>query len=291
MSARILVLGVTVGALACGSAARAEGRADTLFGEGTSAYQAGDFARAAKLFGEAHALDPSASKKFNEAQSLRRAGMLAIAAEAYEAALSLDGLSADDAALGKRKLSELRSQLGILIVEAPPGTTVSVAHVEQRKTPLRIYLEPGKHRLHTRSRSGVVSERLLEIVANGTERIAMSKAAPPPPSRPRPEAPSQVQWPLGWSILGLGAAGGIAAAILGARFVSVLDDYEAGNFVDTELESEALSLRIATNVVAFASGIIGATGIVLIITAPSDTTQTDLSLTVGPEGTRATLRW
>jgi tetratricopeptide (TPR) repeat protein len=290
--------------MALGTSARAEAkepasppgseRADAIFAAAREAFRASDFEGAAELFRRANALRPSANTKFNEAQSWRRAGREALAADAYVEALASEGLDAalDDA--GARQLATLRAGLGQIAFSGAPDLRVTVAHAEDAGLPLRMHLTPGDHTVSLRASDGRVQQLAITIEAGSDRTMALALEAAEAPealARPQPAEPaSQAQWIAGWTALGVGVAGGVVAAILGARFSTVLDDYEATGFVDTALEDEALTLRAATNGVAFSAAIVGAAGVVLLLTAPDDS-PTTASLVASPTGGALVLRW
>lgn len=242
-----------------------EQRADAIFGAAREAFKAEDFVGAAELFRRAFTLRPSANTKFNEAQSWRRGGRKARAADAYAEALALGGLDESLAEAGQRQLDKLVPELARVRLDGPAGARVSVAHVRDRALPIRLHLVPGRHRVEVVSVDGTRFSESLEVNAGAEHE---RRLRPPEPAVPGASAPDQgapVTWILGWTALGIGAAGGIVAGALGARFSAVLDDYEASGLSDTALEDEALRLRLATNAVAFTSAALGLLGGTLII--------------------------
>jgi tetratricopeptide (TPR) repeat protein len=258
--------------------------ADALFREAQAAYQKGEFERAAELFEQAHALAPSANIEFNAAQSWRRAGQLARAAEAYEAALASGSLDEEMRDTSRRKLAELTPKVGRLEVDEPEGASVSIAHAVKLPIPARVYLEPGSYRALLQSGDKRWT-RQVHIRAGETLRMSAPPPPvappPPPPPPPLPKKGPSASWIGGWVALGVAGAGGVAAIALGARFLVVLDRYEAGDYLDTTLEDEALVLRAATNVVAFSALAVAGVGLALVLTAPEAT----VSLQVGPRST------
>ena len=140
---------------------------------------------------------------------------------------------------------------------------------------------------------GTRSQRDVTIVAAEVTRLDVAVVAAPstpedaPAKEPAPAEPSPA-WFAGWTLVGVAAAGGIAATIVGAHFLSVLDDYEQTDYVDTDLEDEALTLRTATNIIAITSAVIGATGIVLLITSSADET---VALGITPTGLGIRASW
>lgn len=282
--------------------AHAQGDADVQFAAARRAYDAGDFERAARLFARAHELAPSANKKFNEAQSWRRAGDKPRAADAYAEAIRLGQLDAETADTCKKKLAELRADLGVLLVDAPAGTRVAVEHVDGVAT--QIHLAPGDHQITLTPPGGATQTRTVLVVAGQVDRVALvagaARGPQAPPRRAQPPLPrargTHPLWVAGWVLVGVGAAGGIAAAAVGARFWAVYGDYEESGergFEDASLEHEARDLQTMTNVLAFASAGAAALGLVFVLTSPSadaDPKRASVSIDVDAIGPAVRLR-
>ena len=74
--------------------------------------------------------------------------------------------------------------------------------------------------------------------------------------------------------------------------LAVLDDYEASNYLDSELEDQALRLRAATNGVAFSSAALGLLGATLIIVEnATEPPAPSVSAFVSPTGLSLRGRW
>jgi len=259
--------------------------ADALFSRASDAYRRGDFEEAANLFAQAQAIAPSANKRFNEAQSRRRAGQSARAADGYRDALSL-GLEGANRDVAERKLAELKDDVGRVRIEAPSGTQIEVAHI-RGKAPIRRHVEAGAHEVTLTFANGETTTRIITVEAGQVTRLDISLV--PQPARPGPAASLGPQSITGIALMSLGGASGIVAGALGARFLVVLDDYEATDFVDTSLENEALALRTATNVMAVGGAVLGMAGLVVFLTAPGE--SADVSLRLTPQGARLRARF
>jgi hypothetical protein len=161
------------------------------FRQATEAHARGDFRGAAELFEEAHRLAPAAGAKFNAGIAWDESGNAPRAADDYETALEMGGLTEDEAKQAEERLGALRKVLGYLSVDEPTGAT---AEIEGAKAlvPFRIHLSPGPHRIvGTRGTATTTFE--VEIHAGEVKHVVLDlplKAEPkprtvtPPPLRP-----------------------------------------------------------------------------------------------------------
>jgi tetratricopeptide (TPR) repeat protein len=179
MRSRHTLLGLCTLALCLGSgSARADqDRADAHFRDGSQAFDAGDFRRAAEAFARADRLAPHGVAKYSAALASKAAGDRVTAHDQFQAALASGQLSAGQASECRAQLAELDSQLARLTVHAPPGTEISVAHIERGKTPLSVRLEPGHHEVSAVFPDGRVEPRRIEARA-GTEVSVELEATP-----------------------------------------------------------------------------------------------------------------
>ncbi|HZO14505.1 MAG TPA: hypothetical protein VFB62_14630 [Polyangiaceae bacterium] len=233
----------------------------------------GAYEDAAKAYAEAFRLVPNAVVKYNEAESWYAAGQAAPAADAYEHALKMETLDAERTTRSKKLLLELERKLGVLVIEG--GGTISVAHVRGLRSPARIHLPPGTHTVVVESGADR-HERSVTIVAGRTSPLVLPDAPPPKPApvRPRPRASEReegvsTQRIIGFTGLGLGAAAGIASAIVGGIFLSELDAFEDGGRTDAELRDRTLTLQVWTSGTAIAGAVFTAVGVLLVLTAPN----------------------
>ena len=73
----------------------------------------------------------------------------------------------------------------------------------------------------------------------------------------------------GWVSVGASVALSGAAIFLGVRALSARDRYTASNNTNTDAYNEASDLRLATNLLWGGATVAGATGLVLLLTAPT----------------------
>src|ERR1051325_7900167 len=102
------------------------GAAREKFRQATEAHEKGDYRGAAELFEEAHRLSPAAGAKFNAGIAWDESGEPARAADDYETALEMGGLTADEAKQAEERLGALKKLLGYVSIDEPAGATVEV---------------------------------------------------------------------------------------------------------------------------------------------------------------------
>lgn len=244
--------------------------------EAREAFAAGDFQGAAQKFAQAHEAAPHPSTKYNEAMAWEQAGDLARAADAYQTALSLEGLDEERSAAARDRLAELEKSLAILSVTEPAGATVSVGHITDRPVPIRIYVVPGKHEVVIRrpdggrtvrevdAKAGRVFEVFVEVTKAPKETRAPVVAEPDRSAPPVEETSSASTW--GWVAVGTAGACVGAASFLGFKTLDTLDTYEASGYRDADARDDAVSYKRWTNIAWGAAAVTGAVGIVLLTT-------------------------
>lgn len=285
-----LALSIATGA----SAQDARDSARQKFVEATAAHARGDYREAAKLFEEAHRLAPAAGAEFNAGIAWDQAGELPRAADAYETALEMGGLTEDEAEQAQTRLTALKKVLGVIRVDQPIGATVTIAHLENVPVPARVHVKPGRYELKasmgartTTTNVEVSAEQVQSIKLEGLEPAAGAAAASPPPSGPptsaqpqparshdsrqdlRRRAASHTQRTWGFVALGAGAVLAGTAIFLGTRTLAARNEFNNSGLHDVDARDRAVSLRLWTNV-AWGGAALGAgTGAVLLLTAPS----------------------
>lgn len=273
--------------LALTSAGRAQQEDDNkiaaseTFRAATAAYQRGDFEAAARSFEVSHRLLPHPNTMYNAGRAWQEAGRLARAADALTIAVAMDEMSAEQRADADARLAELRPRLAIVHILAPAGTTVTLAHAENKKTPVSIHVLPGQHTIVAKYADGRAGERRIDSLAAGAEvEVELAPAAggqaiePGPKPDPAPPDPvpdelpterNQAQWISGWVILGVGVVSGGAAIGLGVAALSARDDFEASGNTDADARDRAATLRTSTNVMWAVAGSFTLTGALLLV--------------------------
>jgi tetratricopeptide (TPR) repeat protein len=282
--------------------------------EGVAAYKRGAYSEALEQLDRAYRVVAAPSLALWSARTLVKLGRWVEASDRYLQATRLDISIGNPAIQAKAKqdaeqeLAELQKrlpQLEVAITGVPAqdvsltldGTSLPAALVGTR-----IPIDPGPHHLEGRFDEQVQSleivavERQAALVklqfrpasATATAAAAVpssapidSAAAPVPPS-------SSSQRGIGWVAIGVGTAAVAVGALTGLMAVnqhaSLAQYCKAGTgFRDKAAEVDDYNSLRSTSFVAFiAGGVIGATGLVLVLTAPRR--DPSLSLVVAPRG-------
>jgi tetratricopeptide (TPR) repeat protein len=252
------------------------------FQEAAEAYQEGRYSAAASLFEAADRLVPHASTRYNAATAWEQAGEDARAATGYEAALALDTLDASRREAAQHQLAGLKQKLARIHIQEPLGALITVDHVQGAPVPVTFYLRPGSYQITVEYRD-TNSTTDVRVAAGQDREIALTlppQALPPPPAPPagaNPTPPERLPVPSEgisqktWGWVGIGASVALsgAAIVLGVRALSTRDRYRDSGYRDAGLHDQASDLRLATNLLWGGATLAGATGLVLLLTAPT----------------------
>jgi tetratricopeptide (TPR) repeat protein len=294
---------------------RAAARA--LGAEGVAAYKRGAYTEALEQLDRAYQVVSAPSLALWSARTLVKLGRWVEASDRYLQATRLETSTGNVAIQTKAKqdaqqeLAELRSRLPHLevAITGVPAQDVSLT-LDGTSLPAalvgtRIPIDPGRHHFEGRFDEQV---QTLEIVAVErqvapvrlqfrpatatvvpTPEAAVPSPAPIADSGPAPAKPSSSSVrAIGWVAIGVGSAAVAVGALTGLMAVNQhanLEQYcKAGScYRDKAGEVEDYNSLRSTSTVAFvAGGVIGATGLVLVLTAP--TRDPSLSLVVAPRG-------
>jgi hypothetical protein len=265
------------------------GAARELFRKATEAAAHGDHRTAAELFEDADRSAPRANAVFNAGEAWDEAGDSLRAADAYATALERGDLDAKVADVARTRLTDLETKLqasvGSVRVTGPPGARASVAHALKRPVPLRVHVSPGDV-VVTVERSGGGTTRHTVTVEAGkitvlTPPVDVPAPAPdaPPPKPPLPpihEKPKRT-WmrPLGWTLFATGVAAAGVGVGLGVHGLDVRNEWDQAQHDPSKinLHDTAVNLRTWANVSFAAAGVVGGTGIVLLIAAPASSSS------------------
>lgn len=200
------VMGLCV--LAAPAAAQDAAAAKTLFAQGLSDMEAGNFEKGCPALDASYKLDPRAGTLFTLAECENKRGRLATAAARYDDYLSLySRLPADQQRKQADREKTAREQKAALGLQAPL-LTLSLAPDAPRETVVKrdgtelaaaalglgLPVDPGEHRVTTQAPGGEVTE-LQVILGKGdkkqiTLQVKAAQGAPPPaPPKPAQGAP------------------------------------------------------------------------------------------------------
>jgi hypothetical protein len=297
------------------------------FSEGDRLSAAGRWAEACAQYTESQRLDPQLGALLHVADCNERIGKLATAWSAFREASALAEQRRDPrlevareraAALAPRvaqlqlSAAEPSAELAITL----DGTAVAVGTSETS-----IALDAGEHTLQAQAPGMQPWTRALHVADGSVERVQVPALRPRhgftardsvpagivQPDRAAPASPGATQRTLGWIAIGTGAAAGIATAVLLALqddkadavrdLATKFDLMECVDCADrdeqfneekrplVEDQRQLAGLGIATGV---AGGVLIAVGAALLLTAPDDDEEPELTIVPAP-GPRAQL--
>jgi hypothetical protein len=285
--------------------------------EGVEALHRGELPTAVDKLERAYQVLQAPSIGLWLARALAKRGQLVAASERYMEVgrLSVVGDAAVQASAKKEAATELEALLPTI-----PSITVTLDGAERNEVAVSLDgvalssaligeprpVDPGSH--HVEARRGeqtVTADVTLAVSENKTTLLRFTKtavqavpASPLPSTTTSPAAtdasPSHGsgRTVLAWTAIGLGAAGIATGAITGVVAMGKKGDLEdspdcverrcLSSTMQSELDSYG-TLRTISSVGFIAGGVLAVTGVVLLVTTPSDTrTRGHLQLRVGP---------
>jgi hypothetical protein len=261
--------------------------------DGVEAYQAGDYARATKQLESAYAVLRVPSLGLWSARALVKVGKLVEAAERYLEAsqLPVDSGGAEqvqEAAVrdAERERQELLPRIPALTIHVETATpdaatcTLDGAQLAAETLGEATPVNPGTRRV-TCAVSGKQQKKVLTLAEGAQETIVLTfapEASGPVDARSGAASPEDqgagqgnTQRILGWTAIGVGTAG---LAVGGVLAILAADKMSGLNCTDTvcnepQDELDAYNgLRVPSTVSLVAGGVLAATGITLLLTAP-----------------------
>jgi hypothetical protein len=271
-----------------------------LFHQAGEAMSAGDYAQAADLYARSNALYPAPTAALGEARALVQVGRLLDASERYHALVNSElPEDASDAfkeavvsARRERKLVMGRLPSLLITLEGDAEVSLDGKPLPPAALGVKRLVDPGEHHIRAVAGERVVFERTVTVAESAVLevpiRIAADEAPPPLPPRPLHDAPDDVdegasdgsaQRTAGFVLLGIGAAG---LVVWGATGIVYLGDRST---IDRECDARKLcsqegldavnrgkTIGLVNTVSLFAGLAVAATGLTVVLTAPSDTT-------------------
>lgn len=253
--------------------------------KGVELFEAGQYLEAARAFREANALRPTWKLQFNIGQSEAAAKRYGRALEAFEAYMVGGG---DDVPLERREyvageVRRIQPLVGQLEVNVDDALVLLIDGDERAVTPLDgpLRVAAGRHEVVLQRDGEVLLRKSINI--GGGMRVDLKMPAVDDAVGPSgetadegaDESASKGKSGLraaGWSLLGVGAAAGIAGIVTGV-FALQKDDELAAACPDKtscpttykQLRDQSDSLALSTNVLIPAGAVAAATGIVLVL--------------------------
>jgi hypothetical protein len=292
------------------------GAARTLGNDGVKAYQANDYTTALEKFDKAYTLVKAPSLGLWSARALVRLGRLVEASERYLEVTRLT-VSGGDEAVQKQAQADARTELDalapripsivILIEGATPSEVTVTLHgvdlapelVGERRpaNPGHVVVVGRRGEEEVRAEANLVEgeQKTLRLAFTPLPvtgaATATTELSAPPPSDYKGKLGS-TQRLLGWISIGVGGAGLAVGGAFGAMALSTQSELDESEECDDRKCSpsqqdnvdELGTQRTISTVGFIAGGVLAATGIVLVFTAPKGDTRPQASLRLSPSG-------
>jgi hypothetical protein len=157
------------------------------FKRGRDLLAKGSTAEACAAFAESHHLDPALGALINLAECTAKLNDRPRAFALFTEVLAWATRKGDQAriAVARERLTSLRGQLGLAVIDTPAGVTVAVDRVSVI-TGQTVPLEPGTHVAEFVSRDGTVETRTFAV--NAGQTLSLSPQALSPGTKPLEEA-------------------------------------------------------------------------------------------------------
>ena len=260
-----------------------EAEAAKHFAGGSTAFARGDFRAAAAEFERAYQEEPHPAPLYNAGLAWLAAGRMDHAADAFVAALEMDGLSAEQATDAQQRLRDSEKSLSVVTLEgAPRSAKARIDDGPLLGSRSRFHALPGSHRV-TLADGDFDDSRAFSAARGEPVKVQFggSHSADLPPLVIASIGLFGAAAVFGGAAIGTGITG------LSARDEAVLR-IDQGAIDDTtkDLVSEAESLKVATNVLWTLSALSAVGGGVVLLLSFDETAEAPppAKVTVGPRG-------
>jgi len=300
--------------------------------DGHAALGKGDYATAADLFSRADKLFHAPTVTLGLARAQVGLGKLVSASELYNR-LVHEPLPPNPSEAFTRAMDDGRNELAVLAPRIPsliiqvrgteaPRVTLDGAEVPAAVLGIKRPVDPGKHVVHAAGRHALPGDVAVTVAEGKVETVTLDLAPAPPGTADAPEVGPPVaspggsamvagplapvgpgaeaggsgggsRRPIGFALLGVGAAGLVVGAITGglamSKRSSLIQQCPTGHCLpsqQTGLQSDvnALDTLASISTAGFiAGGVLAAAGVVVVVTAPRARVQgASVTPLVGP---------
>ncbi len=312
----MLVLLLSAGLSSAQSTDADKGAARQLSIEAQEAYTAGDFETAAEKFRKADTLYHAPTLLVGLARASVKLGNYVEALESYNSVIR-EKLPANASPAfvnavrdAKEEVKGLDKKIGwvTIVVEGPTEPEVSLDSATLRAASLGVKrpVNPGKHEVKASAKGYLAASKSFEIAAGESQnlKLVLEKAPDAAVVDPKPGDSSggSTLRTIGFVAIGVGGAGLIAGGVTGGLAMGKHGELEDNclNGSCPEAQQDTLdsyhTLGTVSAIGFIAGGVIAATGVVLVLVAPSDPQEPASAklapeLRIGPGHIQATLRF
>jgi PEGA domain len=273
-------------------------RARSLAYEGQEALEHRDYATAAQRFEQADAIVHAPTLMLGLARAQAGLGKLLAAKASYERIVG-EGVPARSPQPWFRALEDAKSELAVLKARVPslvikantPSASVSVdgAGVNPGEP---IPTDPGKHTVRGTADGFSAAEVIVDAregnVATVKLELQPAAAAAPPPPPPPPSSSRRVAGFIigGFGVAALGVGGLMGAAAIG-KHATLVKECPNGRCTTAKAGDDLTSYHnvgLLSTVGFIGGGVLLASGVVLVLTAPKSAPPPDAAIAIGPNG-------
>ena len=293
----LLLIAVTAPSARADDATEARAR----YNEGRAAMEAGRYREAGLAFEAAVRLRQHGAAALAAATAWDKAEHPARAADNFQRAIELPGLSKKDLGEAKTRLEVLERSLGVANVEGPTEVIVQFDGSTEAHPPARLHALPGIQTLLV-ARDGKVERRdvmmkpgeVIEIDVTKPIEVtpppaptasASANAVEPPPPPPPPAKKHSTRTIIGYSAMGAGVVSLGVAIAMGIKTTSARDDFNANP--TRENYDAATGARMWTNVAWAGAVVLGGAGAALVFypwDKANDSAKVQVGISPAPGG-------
>jgi hypothetical protein len=300
--------------------AQGEAAAEALFVEGRKLVAEGKVAEGCSKLAASQKLDPAAGTLIHLGDCQEKLGRTASAWASFREAASRATAQgrADWADIAHSRALELETKLSRLAIVAPAGVEVKRGDevVPAGALGTALPVDPGEHVVSASAPGKIAWRTTVRVAAAaGTTTVTVppledahpgeipgARAAPAPMPGAREErSDGSTQRVVGWTLASAGIAGIVVGTIEGLVAISKNnsskrvcgDDGECADATAREDNADARSAATVSTVAFVAGGLLGAGGLVLLLTAPGakEPQGAPARVTLGPTGIRIGGTW
>lgn len=288
------------------------------FAAGRKLEDAGRWSEALTVFQRVAEVRTTPQVRFHIALCMENVGLWTQALDGYQQAIAEAGATAPDVIQeANEHLRKLAASIPTVTLAARGAQAGDEIHLDRRRVsiadgPLPIRADPGPHVAEVRRRGEVIAReyfalapkatlrvelRVGEVAKEVTEPVAPTPVRPIEPGIAAPPAPAiapskseggAAQRAIGWSAVGLGGASFTLAGVFIGLRAGALSRLEAAcptlprcSPSVSDIVAEGKRDAALVNVLAVVGGVAAATGITLLLTAPSPTSASSARVAVG----------
>ena len=282
----LLVGSSSVGSVHAQTSADNRAAAQVLFDEAVKLRDGGNLARACPKFAESVRLDPGPGARFNLADCYERMGKLASAWTHFLEVLASVEMAGQSARLEavRQRVRALEPRLSRLVIQ--PHNPVAGLVVERDGSVVgapqwstAVPVDAGTHRIQATA-PGYLPWRGEQLVQGEGQqiRVVIPELVPAPvqPKTPDQGTGDSPQATIGWVVgaaglvgLGVGVGFGIRALAKKSAFDEQCPNAPSCSQVGLTLRDEGITAGTVSTIGFIAGGVLAASGVVLVLTAPS----------------------